>query len=159
MDFKRVQKASAGFTLVETLVVVAITCMVAGMVMVSFSTYNSTEALAKDEGRVVAVFERARSLTLDSYNSSQYGVHIASSTLTIFQGSTYSAGATTNIVTTLNTKVQVQKVTLVGGGVDVIFNRLTGETSETGTTTISLITATTTTRSVTIFGTGLIQPN
>ena len=149
----------SGFTLAETLMVVAITVMVAAITMFSFSTYGTEESISKDQGRVVSVLEKARAMTLDSFNSSQYGVHFATSTVTIFTGVTYNSTATSNIVTSLNSKVQIKSVVLSGGGNDIVFNRLSGETNQVGTTTLSLISATTTTKSVTVYGTGLIQPN
>lgn len=149
----------SGFTLAETLMVVAITIMVSAITMFSFSAYGSTEAISKDQSRVVSVLEKARALTLNSYNSSQYGVHFASSTVTIFTGVTYNPLATSNIVTTLNSKVQISDVALSGGGNDIIFNRLSGETNQMGTTTLSLISASTTVRTVTVYGSGLIQSN
>ena len=139
--------------------VVAITVMVAGLMMFSFSSYGSTEAISKDQARVVSALEKARAMTLDSYKSSQYGVHFGTSTVTIFSGVTYSAANSANIVTNLNSKVKIKTVAVVGGGSDIIFNRLTGETNQTGTTTLSLISSASTTRSVTVFATGLVQPN
>ena len=149
----------SGFTLAETLMVVSITIMVSAITMFSFSAYGSTEAISKDQAKVVSVLEKARALTLNSYNSSQYGVHFASSTVTIFTGVTYSSSTPSNIVTTLNSKVQISGVALAGGGNDVIFNRLSGETNQMGTTTLSLVSASTTMRTVTIYRSGLIQPN
>ena len=139
--------------------VVAITIMMAGIMFFSFSTYGSSEAISKDQGRVVSVLEKARAMTLDSLNSSQYGVHFATSTVTIFTGVTYNNSDSSNIVTSLDPKVQFQDIFLSGGGNDIIFNRMSGETNEPGTTTLSLISATTTTRMITIYGTGLIQSN
>ena len=152
-------KKNSGFTLAETLMVVAITVVVSAVMFFSFATYGSTEAISKDQGLVVSVLEKARAMTLDSSNDAQYGVHFASSTVTIFTGVTYSSTTPSNIVTTLDSKVQVKSLDLAGGVKDVIFNRLSGETNQIGTTTLSLISATTTTRTITIFGTGLIQPN
>ena len=152
-------KKNFGFTLAETMMVVAIAVVVSAIVFFSFSAYGSTEAISKDQGRVVSVLEKARAMTLDSVNSSQYGVHFGTSTVTIFTGVTYNASDPSNIVTTLNSKVQVQNKVLNGGGSDIIFNRLSGETNQFGTTTLSLVSATTTTRSITVYGTGLIQPN
>lgn len=152
-------KKNSGFTLAETLMVVTITLMVSAITFFSFSSYGSQEAISKDQARVVSVLEKARALTLDSYNSSQYGVHFGTNTITIFTGVTYNSSASSNIVTDLNSKVIVQKIDLFGGGNDVIFNRLSGETNQMGTTTIALSFATTTTRSITVYGTGLIQPN
>jgi len=48
---------------------------------------------------------------------------------------------------------------LAGGGVDVIFQRLTGETVQSGTVTMALVASTTRTKTVTIYGTGLFQTN
>lgn len=149
----------SGFTLPETLMVVAITVMVAAMMLFSFSTYGSTEAISKDEGRVVSTLEKARSMTLDSYNSSQYGVHFELNTATIFAGTVYSAADSSNIVLNLNSKVKFENVSLAGGGSDIIFNRLSGETNQTGIVTLSLTSNATTTRAITIYATGLIQPN
>jgi Tfp pilus assembly protein PilV len=148
-----------GFTLVETLVVVSITVIITAMMMVSFKTYNTSEALSKDQAKVVSALERARSLTINSFNSSEYGVHFASTSVTIFKGSTYSSSDVNNIVTILHPLVQVKSVNVAGGSMDVVFEQLTGETTQIGTTTLSLKTATTTTKTITIYGTGLIQPN
>ncbi len=150
---------SLGFTLAETLMVVAITVMVSMIMFFSFSNYSSTEALSKDQARVVSVLEKARALTLDSYNSSQYGVHFATSTVTIFTGTTYNPANSSNLVTTLNPRVQISNITLVGGGSDILFNRLSGETNQMGTTTLSLVANDSVTRTVAIYSTGLIQPN
>lgn len=154
----------SGFTLAETLMVVAITVMVSAIMFFSFSTYGSTEAISKDQGLVVSTLEKARAMTLDSYNSSQYGVHFASSTVTIFTGATYNASSPSNIVTALNSKVIINDVALSGGGLDIIFKRLSGETDQIGTVTlvifaVSRVVRIITTRTITIYGTGLIQPN
>jgi hypothetical protein len=152
-------RKNAGFTMAETLMVVSITIIATGIMFFSFSHYGSTEALAKDQGKVVSVLEKARALTLNSQDSSQYGVHFASTTVTIFTGVTYNPNSTSNLVTELNSKVIINGLTLYGGGKDVIFNRLSGETNQIGTTTLALSAATTTTRTITIYGSGLIQPN
>lgn len=149
----------SGFTLAETLMVVAMTVMVSAIMFFSFASYGSNEAISKDQGRVVSVLEKARAMTLDSYKSAQYGVHFATSTVTIFTGSTYNVSSSTNIVLTLNPKVKIKTVALSGGGSNIIFNRLSGETNQMGTTTLSLVADSTTTRTITVFATGLIQPN
>jgi len=152
-------KNKSGFTLIETMMVVAITAVASTVSLFSFSDYGSTEALSKDQGRIVSVLEKARAMTLDSLNSSQYGVHFGTSTVTIFPGAAYSSSNASNIVTELNSKVIISDIKLYGDGPDVVFNRLSGETNQFGTTTISLASATSTTRSVTVYRTGLIQPN
>jgi prepilin-type N-terminal cleavage/methylation domain-containing protein len=149
----------SGFTLVETLMVVAITVIVATIAFFSFSGYGSMEAISKDQGRVVSVLEKARALTLDSYNSSVYGVHFAANTVTVFAGAAYSPADPANIVTNLSPKVYIKNVSLAGGGSDIIFNRLSGETNQPGTTTLALVSASTTTSTIVVYGTGLVQPN
>ena len=98
----------------------------------------------------------ARGQTLSSENSSQYGVHFTSSKITLFTGSSYIVGTSTNQDFNLTSTDTILTITLTGGGNDIVFNRLTGETTQNGTVVVSSTLATTT-RTVTIYKTGVVD--
>ncbi len=98
-------------------------------------------------------------MTLASKNANQFGVHLESSQVTLFEGNTFVPGNSSNVVNLLNKRVNINSINLAGGGVDVIFQRLTGETVQSGTVTMALVASTTRTKTVTIYGTGLFQTN
>jgi prepilin-type N-terminal cleavage/methylation domain-containing protein len=145
-----------GFSLVELLVVVGILVLLTGIIMTTFVSFRKGQALDKDAELMVAVLRQARSQTLASKNLSQYGVHFASSKITIFTGTTYSAGAGGNYDFPLNATDTIITINLVGGGSDVVFKRLSGETSQNGTIVVSSPT-TSRTRTITIYKTGLVD--
>lgn len=147
-----------GFTLIEVLIVISIMAIISMILVSSFSLFNKSQALDKDADLIVESLEEARSKTLASHNASQYGVYFASTTITIFTGTTYSSSSSTNRDFPLTLTDRVLSISLFGGGNNVVFNRLTGETGQYGTVVISSPT-TSRTRTVTIHKTGVIETN
>jgi prepilin-type N-terminal cleavage/methylation domain-containing protein len=145
-----------GFTLIEALIVIAILGVMVSVSVVAFKTFKTSQGLDKDTELVIETLQQARTQTLSSQNASQYGVHFASSTVTLFTGNSYSAVASTNLVYPFYSADTVLSTSLAGGGADVVFARLTGETTQNGTITIAS-SATTTYRTVTIYKTGLVE--
>ena len=105
------------------------------------------------------MLDEARKSTLSSYYSSQYGVHFGTSTVTLFRGDTYSFGASNNDVYTFPSNVEITSVGLNGAGNDVVFERITGETSQYGEVAVSLLTGSTSPKSITIHPSGLVELN
>lgn len=145
-----------GFTVIEILMVLAILTVLTAIVFATFIQFRKQQALGKDAELIVEVLEQAHSQTLSSQNSSQYGVHFSSSQITLFVGGTYSAGAGTNQSYAINSTDTILTISLNGGGNDVVFNRLSGESSQYGTVVVSSPTASAT-RTVTIYKTGVIE--
>jgi len=145
-----------GFTLIEIIVVISIAMLVTVIAYTSFSNLNRSQALDKELLSVVSILNEARSLTLSSKNDSQYGVHFEVDKVVLFTGSVYTSGASTNISTNLNPAVSITAIAL-GGGSDVVFQRLSGNANQTGTVTLTLKASPGTSRTVTIFATGIIE--
>ncbi|MDQ3076807.1 MAG: prepilin-type N-terminal cleavage/methylation domain-containing protein [bacterium] len=145
-----------GFTLIEILIVVSIIGIISTILMTSFSLFNKSEALDKDTDAVVESLAEARSLTLASQDASQYGVHFDMNKVTIFIGTVYSSSASTNKDILLASTDTILTISLTGGGSDVVFKRLTGETTQNGTVIISSPN-TSKTRTVTIYKTGVVE--
>ena len=149
-------KFKKGLTLVEILVVIAIMSILVSIFLSSFTNLRGNQAIIKNTETVVAVLRQARNQTLSSKNSSVYGVHFSTSTITLFTGGIYSAESLTNQDFPFPAGDSVLTTTIVGGGKDVVFNRLTGETSHTGTVVISSPRLSLT-KTVTIYKTGLVE--
>jgi len=147
-----------GFTLIELLIVMAITGILGTFVIMAYANLNSSQALGKDTALVSSLLNQARVLTLSSKNDTQYGVHFEAGSVTRFAGASYSALDPANTSFPLNSQVAVS-TNLAGGATDVVFERLTGKTLQSGTVTLYLPLNASSTRSLTIFATGLIQNN
>ena len=143
--------------MVEVLVVIAILAVLSVITFQTFYRMNSNKAIETDTLRVLLELQKARSLTLSSKNSSQYGVHFATTSVTIFKGTTFDAASSTNLTMTLSKAVNIATTSLAGGGADVIFKRLTGETSHYGTTTLSLTASSSVTKTIMIYETGVAE--
>ncbi len=143
--------------MIEMLIVVAIISILAGITLETFFTANKTQALEKDTASIKAILERARSLTLSAYVDQPYGVHLQSDRVVLFRGSSYDASTSTNNVEMLNAAVAISAHTLAGGGDDVLFQRLTGKTDNSGTITVSLLSDSSKFFTITINSTGLVE--
>ncbi len=137
---------SKGFSFMELVVVIGILALLSLITFQLFRTFTSAESLMKDARQVVSELNKAQSLTLSSKDADQYGVHLETSRITLFKGALYISTSTTNISSTLSPLVRISPISLAGGGSDVIFQRLTGETTQTGTITLSLVSSASTTK-------------
>jgi prepilin-type N-terminal cleavage/methylation domain-containing protein len=148
-----------GFTVLELLIVLAIMTILVALIVTALVKSRKSQGIDQDTETVVETLRMARDQTLSSDNASQYGVHFASSTATLFTGTTYSSGSSSNVVFTFTTSDLVMGLSLAGGGSDVIFQRLSGQTADSGTITISSPSSGFS-RVVTVYNTGIIQvPN
>ena len=148
-----------GVTIIEILITIAILGIIVGIIGLSFAGLNSSQALDKNTSLVASIINEARSMTLSSIDASQYGVNLQQGQVTLFKGSSYSSSDTDNIVTPMHSLVGLRDITLAGGGVDVIFRRLTGHTDQAGTFEIYLINEPTTFHTITVSATGITEVN
>ena len=144
-----------GASFVEILVVIGVLALMAVITFQTYVTVNANKALDTDAQKIMAELGEARSLTIGSRDGSPWGLHVASTSVTLFEGATYSAGASGNVTTALNSVVQVDRVNILGGGTDIIFQRLTGATTATGTMKLIYTASSTVSRTITIYGTGV----
>jgi len=149
-------KNKKGFTTLEILIVLSIMSILTAIVFSAFINVRKNQALAIDTSTIVEVLRQARSQTLSSYSSSRYGVRLSSVKVTLFAGSSYNPNDSANKDFILNSSDTILTITLVGGGSDVLFDRLTGETSQNGTVVLSSP-STGETKTVTIYKTGLVE--
>ncbi len=150
------QGLKKGFTLIELLIVLLILGVISGIVVTAFASYRKHNAVMFATAKARAILEEARNLTLDSKGDYQYGVYFQPQTAILFKGDTFVNGASTNKLLNLGSNTTFAYVNLNGGGVTVLFDRLTGETSQYGTIEIALD-ASTTRKTLRVYKTGLIE--
>lgn len=129
-----------GLGVTELLVVFAGILLLVAVALPQFSKLRENQTLKSAVEDVISAVDKARSKTLASVNSSEYGVRLESDRVIIFKGTTYSQGDASNEIINLTTPATITNVTL--GGVsgtsgDVYFNRIYGIPNTTGTLTIS----------------------
>lgn len=150
---------SKGFTLIEILLALGILAIISTLGVMSLSNVNKDKALVVETERVLSLIAKARSFTLSAKEGSAYGVHFETQKAVLFRGVTYTANATTNEIQTVNAEVKISAISLAGGGTEVLFSKLTGATTQTGTITLSSVRNSSQTKTVTIVGTGIAYSN
>ncbi|HEY4490196.1 MAG TPA: prepilin-type N-terminal cleavage/methylation domain-containing protein [Candidatus Paceibacterota bacterium] len=152
--FTPLEKTPTGFTAIEILISVAILAALAILTFSSFSSLSQSQILEKESLNVLSAIEKARSMTLSSEKDSVWGVRFDTDSVVIFKEN-YSSGDPDNITIDLNSGVTISSTNLNGGGSSVIFEKLTGETQNFGTTTLrSKINST---KNIIILSTGIAQ--
>lgn len=146
-----------GFTLIELLIVIAVILILLAISITGFYNYSMQTGRDAVAHTVLGAFEEAHARTLASDSGSQYGVHVDTSSITIFQGATYTVGSASNEVRELPARTAVTNIALTGGASEVLFSRLTGATSATGTITVAQTINPTHTRTITVYDSGLVE--
>jgi prepilin-type N-terminal cleavage/methylation domain-containing protein len=152
-------KTKTGFTLLEVVIVMALMGIVLRIVFSGLYGFRNTSILLAGTEDVVSLMMMARSDALSSKDDSVYGVHFETTQVVLFKGSTYVSGDPNNRPVVLDQRLNATDISLNGGGSDVVFNRLTGKSSQYGTVKIVVVGATTTFKIITIYSTGLVDVN
>lgn len=143
--------------MIEIIIAITIAGILTLIVSGAFSPANSRETLDKRTVIALSLLEQARNQTLSAKGALAYGVHFETTKAVLFTGPTYSALAGTNVVEPMSPLIQVSDISIVGGGSEVVFNRLTGETAQSGTITLSLVASSTQQKTITIYNTGIAE--
>lgn len=150
---------SFGFTLIEMLAVIAVVSVLAVIVISKYSAFRESQAISNGVEEVVALINEAHNRTLSGDSSLPYGVHLQSDRAVLFQGTTYSSGGTYNKTVMIDSVAVISSISLGGGGSDIKFDQLTGDTSQYGTFIIKLSSSTAGQKTITISKTGIVSSN
>jgi len=148
-----------GFTVLEILISVSVIAMIVAISASAFARFNKRQELNIAVDEVISVLEEARSFTLASKGDIVYSAHfdLILNEITLFRGSSYSSLAPDNEVTKLSSRVMIATTSFAGGGQDVVFERLTGKTNNSGTIELSFISDSTASTTIIVHPTGVIE--
>ena len=147
-----------GFTLIETVIVLFVMCLAVGAVLFGTSGLLARNKIDEAQEQIVSLLKDARDKTLARDGGAAYGVHLQTTQAIFFRGPTYSAGAASNTAYVLPSDIQISSYALTGGGADVIFTALTGETRNDGTIRLQKVGSSTINRTIRIYASGTIKP-
>lgn len=146
---------TAGFTLIEIILVVGILGILFVLLITGISDFAERQSFNSVVTDVRDGVIEMRQRTLSSENDTLYGIHVSSTSFTLFEGSAYVFGDPDNTVIEFPGSVTATS-SLSGGVTSATFTRLTGIPSATGTITIEDTTSGEQ-ATVTISGTGLVE--
>ncbi|MES3031414.1 MAG: prepilin-type N-terminal cleavage/methylation domain-containing protein [Patescibacteria group bacterium] len=126
---------SKGFSMLEIMITVAIVAVIAGIVAYSFGTLRARKQLEITVDSIGSKLEEAKANALAGKGGTSFGIVFASTTYTYFRGTTYSSSDPANVVYNLASNLEITR-TLSGGGSQILFARLTGLPSATGTLSV-----------------------
>jgi type II secretory pathway pseudopilin PulG len=121
-----------GFTLLETLLSVALLSMVFILTIPLSQTVLYSNDLEQSTQISIRAIRTAQSLSQSSLNDSTWGVRFSSGQITVFQGASYAAR-----VSASDREYDVSTNTSFGGTTEIIFNKIYGEPNITGTLSIN----------------------
>lgn len=144
---------------------IIITLAIMGIILVisipSFSSFRNRQVVTNTAQDIVTLLNEARNNTLLSKSSTFYSVRIENSRAVLFTGGTFDTNSASNKVVTFDSLVTVPSlgILLYGSGVDVKFDRLSGDTSQYGTIQVNLISDATIKKIITINKLGVVSTN
>lgn len=142
--------ANNGFTLIE--IIIAIFIMVflfSASILYYFATNESTK-LSTATQDIISNIKLAKNRTVASLASSSYGLHFENSQYVMFRGVSYSVSDPNNIFYAVPAGIEIANISLEGGGVNVMFNRITGRVVSNGSIDVRVISDTSKSKTITI---------
>lgn len=137
-----------GFSLIELILAVALILIIGGFSM-SFSTnFLLQNAAANTRDQFIGALRKAQTYALSSKENSNWGIHHAGNTITLFKGASYAARDTA-----WDETYESNANLSISGPNEIIFTKMTGLPNTTGTITI---TGVSTNKTVTINSQGVV---
>lgn len=148
-----------GFTLVEFLIVTFIIGILFAIISVSLGSFRNSKALQIGEEQILSLLNEGKENTLAAKDSYTYGIHFESDSVTLFRGISYSSSDLANKRIDIDNAIEISNISLIGGGQDVLFQKLTGKTNQNGTILIRLKSDNSKTKTITIETSGVVSSN
>lgn len=141
----------------EIIISLTIFLILAIIVVSSFSSFRNNQELTNAVQETINLLNLARSKTLSSEGSSQYGVHFESSRIVLFKGVSFSESNPDNNVAVFSSLIEISAINLNGEGNNLVFQRLTGKTDNYGTITLGIKSDVSKTKIIDIKNTGIVN--
>jgi len=152
---KRILKA---FSLLEIMVVIGIALGLMVIAVPTFKYFREESELNNGTGEIINTLRLAQSRTVTSEAASRYGVYFDNATqphkYVLFKGSSYALrDVSADEINILPRSVEISAISL-GGGEEVVFERIDGETPQAGSLSLGLITDISKTRTIYVENSG-----
>jgi prepilin-type N-terminal cleavage/methylation domain-containing protein len=149
------------FTLLELLLVIGIMGLFLGLSIPSFRVFDQRSSLQNAAQEMASTLRLAQSKTLASQDGARYGVSFTTGVVphayTLFQGTSFeSRDPAKDEVVQLSGKVEISVLAL-GGKSEIVFEKITGRPSVSGTLTLARVADPTQTRVLSILASGTVQ--
>lgn len=148
-----------GFTLIEILIVVGVFAILGAIVTYGFYSFFRTSEMKTAVDVVQAELRDARAKTIAAAGDSRHGVHFESDRVVVFAGAAYSASDPNNEIEVMPPGITIGTIALNGGGAEVIFDRLSGNTAQYGSVTLSHVSHDVPDKIISISAAGMIDVN
>lgn len=122
----------AGFSLIEMLLALAVIGLLAGLSVPLYQSFDTRNELAITQNMAAQTLREARLRARAADGDSQWGVKIASSSVTLFRGSDYQTRDSSYDLT-----FSLENITGVSGRTEFVFSKLSGRPESAGTVTLS----------------------
>jgi Tfp pilus assembly protein FimT len=151
------RKKNKGFMLIQLVIGIVVIGILSSVVALSLTENLHQQALDNSVDEVSALINEARSRTVAGDQGVAYGVHLEATQAVLFSGATYTPGDTSNWTVTLDRSIQIDSITLNGGGSEILFERLYGDTANDGTFIVKTLTGKYREKTVTVTKVGAVS--
>ncbi len=151
-----------GISILELLIVLAILAIIVSFIILNLTKFRNEQALQNTTSDIISLVNEARTKTISSIDSTTYGVHFETSRAVLFAGSSFTEPNSSNKQVDINSAVSIPSsggINLNGGGSDVVFTRISGDTTNYGTIIVRLVSDATRQKTITINKTGIVSSN
>ena len=158
-------KFNKGITLLEIMIIIVVISIIIAIVTPNFSSFKNHQKMTNTTEDIVSLLNEARNNTISSKDSKNYGVHFSENQIVLFSGSTYSSSASDNKVVTFDSVVHIvipSGIILANntsGNNNIIFERIMGNTNQSGTITLTLVSDSNVQKVISINKTGFTHEN
>lgn len=140
-----------GFSAAELIVALGVSALIFGIVLSAFGNLFRRESLVASTSALAEGIRDARARTLASVEASQYGVKVDADRFTFFRGSAFSSSTPGNETFMFSSWVAASTSIPT-----IVFERVTGNSSASGTIELYLATSPAEKKTVRVQSTGLV---